>query len=44
MVLLRNEKFTKFSKPTHKVNILKSKVFKLPNKSRKIVRYHLVQK
>ena len=33
---IKKRKFTKFSKPTHKVNILKSKVFKLPNKSRKI--------
>ena len=33
---IKKRKFTKFSRPTHKVNILKSKVFKLPNKSRKI--------
>ena len=33
---IKKRKFTKFSRPTHKVYILKSKVFKLPNKSRKI--------
>ncbi len=33
---IKKRKFTKFLKPTHKVNILKSKVFKFPNKSRKI--------
>ena len=33
---VQNRKFSKFLKPTHKVNILKSKVFKLPNKRRKI--------
>ena len=30
---IKNRKFSKFTKPTHKVNILKSKIFKLPNKS-----------
>ena len=30
---IKNRKFSKFSKPTHKVNKLKSKIFKLPNKS-----------
>tara|TARA_A100001015_G_scaffold318175_1_gene437221 strand:- start:1052 stop:1792 length:741 start_codon:yes stop_codon:yes gene_type:complete len=33
---VKNRKFSKFIKPTHKVNILKSKIFKLPNKSIKI--------
>ena len=33
---IKNRKFSKFLKPTHKVNILKSKIFKLSNKSRKI--------
>ena len=33
---VQNRKFSKFLKPTHKVNILRSKVFKLPNKRRKI--------
>ena len=33
---VKNRKFSKFLKPTHKVNILRSKVFKLPNKRRKI--------
>ena len=33
---IKNRKFSKFLKPTHKVNILKSKIFKFPNKSRKI--------
>ena len=31
-----NRKFSKFIKPTHKVNILKSKIFKFPNKRYKI--------
>ena len=30
---IKNRKFSKFTKPTHKVNILRSKIFKLPNKS-----------
>ena len=30
---VKNRKFSKFTKPTHKVNILRSKIFKLPNKS-----------
>ena len=30
---IKKRKFSKFSKPTHKVNILRSKIFKLPNKS-----------
>ena len=33
---IKNRKFSKFSKPTHKVNKLKSEIFKLPNKSIKI--------
>ena len=33
---VQNRKFSKFLKPTHKVNILRSKVFKLPNKRSKI--------
>jgi len=33
---IKNKKFSTFLKPTHKVNILKSKIFKLPNKSTKI--------
>ena len=33
---IKNRKFSKFLKPTHKVNILKSKIFKLSNKSKKI--------
>ena len=33
---IKNKKFSEFSKPTHKINILKSKVFKLPSKSNKI--------
>ena len=36
MVLCKNRKFSKFIKPTHKVNVLKSKVFKFPNKRVKI--------
>ena len=33
---IKNRKFPKFSKPTHKVYKLKSEIFKLPNKSIKI--------
>ncbi len=33
---VQNRKFSKFLKPTHKVNILRSKVFKHPNKRSKI--------
>ena len=33
---VQNRKFSKFLKPTHKVNILRSKVFRLPNKRSKI--------
>ncbi len=33
---IKNRKFPKYLKPTHKVNKLKSKIFKLPNKSKKI--------
>ena len=33
---IKNKKFQKFLKPTHKVNVLKSKVFKLSNKYKKI--------
>ena len=33
---IKNRKFSKFSKPTHKVYKLKSEIFKLPNKSVKI--------
>ena len=36
MVLSKIRNFPKFLKPTHKVNILKSKIFKFPNKSKKI--------
>jgi len=33
---IKNKKFQKFLKPTHKINILKSKVFKFPNYKMKI--------
>ena len=33
---IKNRKFSKFSKPTHKINKLRSKIFKLPNKRKKI--------
>ena len=33
---VKSRKFSKFLKPTHKVNVLKSKVFKVPNKIEKI--------
>ena len=34
---IKNRKFTEYFKPTHKVCILKSKVFRLPGKSKKII-------
>ena len=33
---IKNKNFPNFLKPTHKVNILKSKVYKFPNKKKKI--------
>jgi len=33
---VKNKKFSKYIKPTHKVSILKSKVFKYPNSKKKI--------
>ena len=33
---IKNKKFSSFLKPTHKVTVLKSKVFMLPNRSKKI--------
>ena len=33
---VKNRKFSKFLKPTHKVNILKSKIYEFPNKRKKI--------
>ena len=33
---VKNRKFSKFSKPTHKVNVLRSKIFKLSNTRVKI--------
>ena len=33
---IKNSKFPKFLKPSHKINVLKSKVFKFPNKKKKI--------
>jgi len=33
---VKSRKFSKFLKPTHKVNVLKSKIFKHPNRSAKI--------
>jgi len=33
---IKNRKFSEFSKPTHKVSILKSKIFKFPSKGSKI--------
>ena len=32
---VKNKKYSDFSKPTHKVNILKAKIFKFPNKIKK---------
>jgi gamma-D-glutamyl-L-lysine dipeptidyl-peptidase len=32
---IRNNKYSKYLKPTHKVNTLKAKIFKLPNKIKK---------
>ena len=41
---IKNKDFPSFLKPTHKINILKSKVYKFPNKRKKYMKYHLVQK
>jgi uncharacterized protein YgiM (DUF1202 family) len=32
---IKNKKYSNFLKPTHKVNTLKAKIFKLPNKIKK---------
>ena len=32
---IRNKKYSKYLKPTHKVNTLRAKIFKLPNKIKK---------
>ena len=32
---IRNKKYSQYLKPTHKVNTLKAKIFKLPNKIKK---------
>ena len=32
-----NKKFSYFLKPTHKISILKAKIYKLPNKKKKLV-------
>ena len=32
---IKNKKYSNFLKPTHKVNILKAKIFKFPNKVKK---------
>ena len=33
---IQNRKFDKFIKPTHKIHILKAKIYKFPNKKNKI--------
>jgi len=33
---IQNKNFAEFSKPTHKINVLKAKVYKFPNKRKKI--------
>ena len=32
---IKNRKFSKFLKPSHKINILKAKIYKYPNKRKK---------
>ena len=32
---IRNKKYSKFLKPTHKINALKAKIFKFPNRKKK---------
>ncbi len=34
---IRNKKFSNFFKPTHKVHVLKAKVYKFPNKKKKLI-------
>ena len=41
---VQNKNFSNFVKPTHKINILKAKVYKFPSKGKKLMKYHLVQK
>ena len=41
---IQNKKFSNFVKPTHKINILKAKIYKFPNKKKKLTSYLLVQK
>ena len=33
---IKNKIFTKYLKPTHKISVLKSKVYKFPNKRKKV--------
>ena len=33
---IKKKKFSNFLKPTHKINVLKSKVYKFPNKRKKL--------
>ena len=33
---IQNKKFSKFLKPTHKIHVLKAKVYKFPNKRKKL--------
>ena len=33
---IQNKKFSNFLKPTHKIHVLKSKVYKFPNKKKKL--------
>ena len=33
---IQNKKFSNFLKPTHKINVLKAKIYKFPNKKKKL--------
>ena len=41
---VQNKKFSFFLKPSHKIDILKAKIYKFPNKQKKLMNYHLAQK
>ena len=41
---IKNKNFTKYLKPTHKISVLKSKVYKFPNKRKKVNEETIVEK
>ena len=41
---IQNKNYLKYLKPTHKISVLKATVYKSPNKNKKFMSYHLIQK